>query len=96
LQDLERFVSESGPEGAIVVSMGSSVKAAAMPAALRRVFVAAFAKLQHRVIWKWESGYNASFPESLPANIHLAQWLPQQDLLGQYYIQLIDQTPLLL
>ncbi|XP_059482307.1 UDP-glucosyltransferase 2-like [Neocloeon triangulifer] len=81
-QDLERFVSESGPEGTIVVSMGSSVKAAAMPAALRRVFVAAFAKLRQRVIWKWEHGYNSSFPENLPANVHLVQWLPQQDLLG--------------
>ncbi|CAB3360286.1 Hypothetical predicted protein [Cloeon dipterum] len=81
-KDLERFVSGSGPEGTVVVSMGSSVKAAAMPAALRRVFVAAFAKLRQRVIWKWENGYNSTFPETLPANVHLVRWLPQQDLLG--------------
>lgn len=77
-------MSASGPEGTVVVSMGSSVKAAGMPASLRRVFVAAFAKLRHRVVWKWELGYNSStFPETLPPNVHLARWLPQQDLLGE-------------
>jgi glucuronosyltransferase len=82
-QELERFVSASGPEGTVVVSMGSSVKSAGMPASLRRVFVAAFAKLRQRVVWKWEHGYNSTFPETLPPNVHLVRWLPQQDLLGE-------------
>ncbi|XP_049794885.1 UDP-glucuronosyltransferase 2C1-like [Schistocerca nitens] len=54
-QDLEEFVSGS-PSGFVLVSMGSGVRAANMPAALHRLLMSAFGSLPYRVLWKHEAG----------------------------------------
>ncbi|XP_049841513.1 UDP-glucuronosyltransferase 2C1-like [Schistocerca gregaria] len=54
-QDLEEFVSGS-PSGFVLVSMGSGVRAANMPAELHRLLVSAFGSLPYRVLWKHEAG----------------------------------------
>lgn len=38
-----------------------------------------FRQLPQRVLWKWEADDDM---RDLPANVKLARWLPQQDLLG--------------
>jgi glucuronosyltransferase len=81
---MERWVSESSPHGTIVVSMGSSVQS--VPAAVRRVFMQAFSRLPYRFIWKLEQAKNTSaYPERVPTNVKLVNWLPQQDLLGKCF-----------
>jgi len=75
---LEEFVRGGLGTGFIFVSMGSSVKAANMPEILRVQLVRAFAQLPYQVLWKWEEPEGAT----LPPNVRLERWLPQQDLLG--------------
>ncbi|XP_044313428.1 UDP-glucuronosyltransferase 2C1 isoform X1 [Drosophila rhopaloa] len=79
-RNLEDFVSASGVSGFIYVSMGSSVKAANMPEALRHMLVKTFARLPYHVLWKYE-GSSADFKD-LTSNVKLLRWLPQQDILG--------------
>ncbi len=50
-----------------------------MPQATRKIFVAAFARLPQRVIWKWE---NATGMPDLPPNVRLCTWLPP--MLGKH------------
>lgn len=79
IKELEEFISGSGDAGFIYFSMGSSVKAANMPEYLRRMLMRVFRQLPQRVLWKWEADEDM---RDLPANVKLARWLPQQDLLG--------------
>lgn len=79
-QNLEEFIRGSGDAGFIYFSMGSSVKAANMPEYLRRLLMCVFRQLPQRVLWKWEADEDM---HDLPANVKLARWLPQQDLLGK-------------
>ncbi|XP_052842639.1 UDP-glucuronosyltransferase 2C1 isoform X1 [Drosophila gunungcola] len=79
-RNLEEFVGASGVSGFIYVSMGSSVKAANMPEALRRMLVRTFARLPYHVLWKYE-GSSADIKD-LTSNVKLLRWLPQQDILG--------------
>lgn len=79
-RNLEDFIGTSGVSGFIYVSMGSSVKAANMPEALRRMLVKTFARLPYHVLWKYE-GSSEDIKE-LTANVKLSRWLPQQDILG--------------
>lgn len=77
----------SGETGFIYVSMGSSVTAAKMPEHLRQLFIRTFAQIPYRVIWKWESGLTEM--KDLPPNVKIGTWLPQQDILGEYFEVLI-------
>ncbi|CAD6993942.1 unnamed protein product [Ceratitis capitata] len=68
-QELENFML-SAPAGVIYCSMGSSVRAANMPEALRRILVQTFAQLpQYHVLWKWE-GNLTQIPDLTP-NVRL-------------------------
>jgi glucuronosyltransferase len=76
--DIQTFL-DGANEGAIFFSMGSNLRSDKMPTDKRDAFLAAFAELPQRVIWKWEL-------EHLPgktANIMIGKWLPQQDILGE-------------
>jgi len=82
-------VEGSGDAGFIIVSFGSILRGSNMPEDVRRSFIATFARLRQRVVWKWEDdglGMNSSTNSSqhlrISPNVMLLPWLPQQDLLG--------------
>jgi glucuronosyltransferase len=52
-----------------------------MPESTRNAFLEAFSKLKQRVLWKWESD---TLPGQ-PSNVKLGKWLPQSDILGEYF-----------
>jgi len=78
LKDLKDFL-DGGTEGVVYFSLGSNVRSETMSEEKKKVFLAAFAELPQRVLWKWEANYTFD----LPSNMKLAKWLPQQDILGE-------------
>ena len=82
---MEKFVQGSGDAGFIIVSFGSILKGADIPEHVGRMFLSAFARLPQRVIWKWEDSTKLL---TIPPNVKLLKWLPQQDLLGHPKIRL--------
>ncbi|XP_020604253.1 2-hydroxyacylsphingosine 1-beta-galactosyltransferase-like [Orbicella faveolata] len=75
--ELEKFVSNSGGHGFIIVSFGSNVASILSRKAVD-MLAAAFGKLKQKVVWRLK-GYIPSF---LGANIKIVDWLPQNDLLA--------------
>ena len=58
-----------------------------MPDNFRRMFLSTFDRLPQRVLWKWEDKLGSN-DSSIPPNVKLVPWLPQQDLLGHPKIRL--------
>jgi hypothetical protein len=58
--------------------LGSNLKSALLPNEKRQILLNTFSKLKETVLWKWEED---TLPGK-PANVHIAKWLPQQDVLG--------------
>ena len=79
-QPLKTFADEAD-KGFILFTLGSLIKVSSMPAKTLQAFLDAFSKLELKIICKWE----AEIPTNLPTNILMVKWLPQQDLLGNYY-----------
>jgi glucuronosyltransferase len=76
LQDIKKFLDES-ENGVIYFSLGSLVKTDTLAADKRDAFLQAFSELPQRVLWKWE----ADIIPGKPANVKIARWLPQVDIL---------------
>ncbi len=69
-------MQSSGDAGVIIFSMGSYINA--METDVSDMFAEAFAKLPQKVIWK-SAGEP---PSSIPDNVKMSKWLPQNDILG--------------
>lgn len=74
--DLEAFMQSSGEHGVVVMSLGTLVSA--LPKEVTEAVAQAFAKLPHKVVWR----FLGERPSSLGNNTLLLDWLPQNDLLG--------------
>jgi glucuronosyltransferase len=74
---------DSAKEGAIYFSLGSIVSTNSMPQKTVDMIVKAFAKLNMKVLWKFE---NSSFEFS--KNILTKSWLPQNDILAHENVKL--------
>ncbi|CAG0916887.1 unnamed protein product [Notodromas monacha] len=74
---------DNAENGVAYFSLGSTALSTDMPRELRQVFIKTFAKLQMKVVWKLET--SRMTPEeiaTIPPNVFVSPWLPQQDLLG--------------
>ncbi|XP_072110905.1 UDP-glucuronosyltransferase 3A1-like [Mobula birostris] len=77
-QEMEDFVT--GEQGFIVVALGTMVESIADQHLVKKM-IRVFSQLPHRVIWRLS---NSSWPPdlSMPNNVKIYKWLPQNDLLG--------------
>lgn len=50
-----------------------------MPSDTLQTFLKVFSRIPLQVIWKWEG----DIPDHTSPNVMMANWLPQQDLLGK-------------
>jgi hypothetical protein len=82
-KDLQKLL-DGAKEGVVYFSLGSYLKSAFLAEEKRQIFLKAFSKLKETVLWKWEED---SLPGQ-PANVHLAKWLPQQDILAHPNVKL--------
>ncbi|CAH1381348.1 unnamed protein product [Tenebrio molitor] len=82
-KDLQELL-DGAEEGVVYFSLGSYLKSTFLPKEKRQIFVKVFSKLKLTVLWKWEED---SLPGQ-PANVHLAKWLPQQDILAHPNVKL--------
>ena len=83
-RDLQEFLDNSAPEGAIVMSFGSMVSSLSPEIALK--FFNVFARLRQRVIWR-HSGELQNDPD-FPKNLKLVSWFPQNDVLAHPMVKL--------
>lgn len=75
---MQKFADDAD-DGLIIFTLGSLIKASAMPNETLKVFYKVFSQIPQRVIWKWEG----NIPEDISPNVLMVtDWLPQQDLLG--------------
>ncbi|XP_072014292.1 UDP-glucuronosyltransferase 2C1-like [Amphiura filiformis] len=75
-KDLEAFMQESGSHGVVVFSLGTYMDVLETKEA--ETIADAFASIPQKVIWK-KSGQT---PANVSNNVHLVQWMPQNDILG--------------
>lgn len=79
---MEAFVSSSPDAGFILFAVGSALKMSDMPEEMVQSFIKVFSRLPQRVIWQWKGTPRSD----LPSNVLAIPWLPQQDLLGDIFI----------
>lgn len=79
-QVFENFIESAGSHGFLVFAVGSVIRMDEMPSQILGVFKRVFARLPYRVIWQWKS---PTTNVTMPSNVMLSSWLPQQDLLGE-------------
>lgn len=83
-QHLDEYLEAAGEHGGFVyVSMGTSVSPKTMTPALLNVFVTAFGRLPYRILWKFDNDLGGM---TVPVNVRIEKWLPQQDVLGEWLI----------
>lgn len=80
LQNLQKFLDDA-KEGFIYFSLGSNARSSTMPKEIKRIFCNVFAKLPYKVIWKYEEDLSEK-----PKNVYIGKWLPQQSILGIFFI----------
>ncbi|XP_012260499.2 uncharacterized protein LOC105688622 [Athalia rosae] len=76
-KDLKNILDQA-TEGFVYMSLGSNVKSRALPAATKNEFMAAFAKLPYKVLWKFEEDDLPGKPD----NVIIMKWTPQQAILA--------------
>jgi hypothetical protein len=82
-KDLQEFL-DNAKDGVIYFSLGSNLKSTLLPKEKREILLNTFSKLKEKVLWKWEE----DILPGKPPNVHIAKWLPQQDVLAHPNLKL--------
>lgn len=82
LQNL-RVLIENAKDGVIFISWGGNIKASSLPNNKVRAILRALARFPQQIIWKWEDD---TINDIKSDNVHIFNWLPQRDILGEYVI----------
>lgn len=77
-KDLEDIMNSNPEHGVVYVTFGTCLHANMMGQDTLKALLSTLSKLKQTVILKWETDHL----EGKPDNVHLKQWLPQQDLLA--------------
>ena len=82
-KDIQEFL-DYAPDGVVVFTMGSIVKAEQFTEHIREAFVRAFGRIKQKVLWKYE---NETLPNK-PDNLMISPWIPQRDILSHPNVKL--------
>ncbi|CAG9854609.1 unnamed protein product [Phyllotreta striolata] len=80
---IKKYLDEA-ENGAIYFSMGSNIRGADLPMAIKQGLMNAFAKRKERILWKFEEDDLPGKPE----NVRIEKWLPQSDILAHPNVKL--------
>ncbi|XP_055637869.1 UDP-glycosyltransferase UGT5-like [Toxorhynchites rutilus septentrionalis] len=72
-----KTILDNSPEGVVVISWGSVLRAASLSTAKRDAILDALKRIPLKVLWKWEDDNTEGFPP----NVIVRKWLPQLDVL---------------
>lgn len=78
--DIKSYL-DNAKNGVIYFSLGSFFKSANLPNQTKAEILDVFGSLKENVLWKFED----DTIESLPNNVMIRKWLPQQDILGNSF-----------
>ncbi|KAH1003452.1 hypothetical protein HUJ04_003376 [Dendroctonus ponderosae] len=84
-EDIQGFLDDA-QHGAIYFSLGSSIRSSQLPGSTKSAIIQTFGQLPYTFLWKYEKELNDSM--EVPKNVHLSNWLPQQDILRHKNIKL--------
>lgn len=70
---------DNAKHGVVLFALGTNIRADSIGKNEINALVEAFSKLKQNVLWKYES----EIPK-LPKNIMIKNWLPQNDILGEF------------
>ncbi|KAL9924641.1 UDP-glycosyltransferase family 301 member D1 isoform 2-T2 [Glossina fuscipes fuscipes] len=80
---LQNFLDDAS-QGVVYFSLGSYMKSTDMPAERTATILQAFSQLKQKVLWKYENDTIGS----LPSNIMIQKWLPQNDILAHRNVKI--------
>lgn len=83
-QELQQFLDNAGPEGAIFISFGSNLRSSNMRQDKLDAILTMIRGLKQRVIWKWDQD---EMPNR-PSNVFIGKWLPQDAILAHPNLKL--------
>lgn len=86
LQDLKKILDES-KKGVVYFSLGSNVKSSLLPNDKLNTILSAFSELEYNVLFKFESDRIQNI-STIPSNVEIRKWFPQQDLLKHPNVKL--------
>lgn len=78
--DLQTLL-DNAAEGVVYFSLGSNVFSANLEEERMKVLKETFSELPFKVLWKFEN----ETMDGKPANVHLFKWVPQWDLLSEWF-----------
>lgn len=82
--DLEAFIV-AAPRAAVLFSLGTNVRSDQLGEDKQRMLLDAFAQMpDYHFLWKFESD---TLPGTIPKNVMVKKWLPQNDILGHTKIR---------
>uniref|UniRef100_A0A182LTR0 Uncharacterized protein n=1 Tax=Anopheles culicifacies TaxID=139723 RepID=A0A182LTR0_9DIPT len=83
-QELQQFLDNAGPAGAIFISFGSNLRSSNMRQDKLNAILTMIRGLKQRVIWKWDQD---EMPNR-PSNVFIGKWLPQDAILAHPNLKL--------
>uniref|UniRef100_A0A182WIL7 Uncharacterized protein n=1 Tax=Anopheles minimus TaxID=112268 RepID=A0A182WIL7_9DIPT len=82
--ELQQFLDNAGPEGAIFISFGSNLRSSNLRQDKLDAILMMIRGLKQRVIWKWDQD---EMPNR-PPNVFIGKWLPQDVILAHPNLKL--------
>nr|QIK00370.1 UDP-glycosyltransferase [Xylotrechus quadripes] len=72
-----KSIMDDAKDGVILFSLGTNIRSANLKTEVRKNLLEAFSRLKQIVLWKFEDTL-----DTLPSNVIIRKWLPQNDILG--------------
>lgn len=85
MQQYKDFLDGSGPEGAVFISFGSTIRLEKVSGPYSKMFFEVIKKHKNvRFLLKWEGPFPEGFEAADMRNLMVSPWVPQREILSEY------------